>query len=282
MLSKSSLNTHPAHPYDETVRDWRLPNPAWAWEYLRRNPDYQRDFAASQAGRQTYIHLATGCLLLRETRSWLDAQKWGLLSFEDPKIPASRANVFWRPDLLAGALKVQLYPIEDDAMRPDIDQDEIILSRIQTKRVVLETVDGIVHLLMGGDRFWIHLYCENARVVNDRARVGVQIEGMKHFQRRLDTAAQLLSLYQSSGKKLSLIGRNKSSKRLADGLIAYDIIQAGGSHKDAAIAVYGRATVKQNWNQTGSYLEDTTRRLIHRANHLVKTGYRDFLTKKNL
>lgn len=279
MLSKSSQISYRAKRQD---RELRLTNPAWAWEYLRRNTQYQQDYNRNRSGAPTPVKLSTGCLLLRESRRWPDAEKWGLLTFEDPAKPTSNANVFWRPDLLAGALKVQLHPIEDGVMRPDIAQDEIILSRIKTKRVVLSAVDKTVHMLMGGERFWIHLYCENARAVNDRTRVGVQIEGMKHFQRRLDTASQLLSLYQSSGKKLSLIGRNKSSKRLADGLIAFDIIQDGGSHRDAAIGVYGFDTVSENWSQSGSYLEDATRRLIHRAHHLVDSGYCEFLTKKNI
>lgn len=278
-MNKSSQIAHKATRSDPELR---LTNPAWAWEYLRRNTQYQRDYNANRSGAPTSVNLSTGCLLLRESRRWPDAEKWGLLSFENPSKPTSIANVFWRPDLLAGALKVHLYPIEDGAMRSDIAQDEIILSRIKTKRVVLAAVDKTVHMLMGGERFWIHLYCENARAVNDRARIGVQIDGMKHFQRRLDTASQLLSLYQSSGKKLSLIGRNKSAKRLADGLIAYDIVQDGGSHRDAAIGVYGFEIVSKNWSQTGSYIEDATRRLINRAKHLVDSGYREFLTKKNI
>jgi hypothetical protein len=134
---------------------------------------------------------------------------------------------------------------------------------------------------MNGRRFWIHLCCDDVSALTDNARVGVQIEGMKHFRRRLETAAQLLSLYQSSRKKLSLIGRTKSSNRLADGLIAFDTIEAGGSHRDAAIAVNGYEMVNRDWGQSGSYLEDSTRRLIYRANHLVEGGYREFLTMKN-
>lgn len=262
--------------------DLRLPNPAWAWEYLRRNKDYQRDFRAIEHKRAVPTRLQTGCLLRREDRQWPKAEKWGLLTFANPSKPAQFADVFWRTDLLAGALSVKLYPIEEGQMQSGIDQDEIILSKIQTRRVALRTANGTMHLLIGGRRFWIHLYCKDAAIMSDKVRVGVQIDGMKHFRRRLDTAAQLLSLYQSSGKKLSLIGRNKSSKRLANGLIAFDIIADGGTHRDVAIGVYGYETVAENWGQSGAYLEDNIRRLIYRANHLVDAGYRDFLTKKDV
>jgi len=266
----------------QETQELRLPNPAWAWEHLRRNPDYRAAYRAAQLGRHSPIQLYTGCFLIRETRRWLEAEKWGLLRFANPDHPPASANVFWDPSLLAGALSVKLSPIDDDALHAAEDQDEIILSQIKTRRVALDTIDGERHYLLGGDRFWIQLRCKDPLVFSDSARVGVRIAGMKHFKRRLDTAAQLLSLYQSSGNNLSLIGRNKNSKRLADGLNAFDIVQAGGSHKDVAVAVYGEETVMRDWAQSGSYLEDATRRLIYRANHLVKEGYRGFLTKKNI
>ena len=79
-----------------------------------------------------------------------------------------------------------------------------------------------------------------------------------------------------------MIGRSRNSKRLADGLVAFDIIAAGGSHRDVAIALQGKEDAAEKWGQPGAYLEDWTRRLIHRATHLVDGGYMEFLTKKSV
>jgi len=52
-----------------------------AWEYLRRNEEYRRDWRISAAGRPRPIRLTTGTTLLRARRRFLRAEAWGLCSF---------------------------------------------------------------------------------------------------------------------------------------------------------------------------------------------------------
>lgn len=52
-----------------------------AWEYLRRNEDYRRDWRISAAGRPRPIALTTGTTLIRLRRRFLRAEAWGLCSF---------------------------------------------------------------------------------------------------------------------------------------------------------------------------------------------------------
>lgn len=52
-----------------------------AWEYLRRNPDYCRDWLLSAPGRPRHISLADGSTLYRARRRYLHAEAWGLCSF---------------------------------------------------------------------------------------------------------------------------------------------------------------------------------------------------------
>lgn len=52
-----------------------------AWEYLRRNPDYQRDWRISAPGRPRPIRLTNGVSLLRARRRFIRAEAWGLCSF---------------------------------------------------------------------------------------------------------------------------------------------------------------------------------------------------------
>jgi len=52
-----------------------------AWEYLRRNEGYARDWRISAAGRPRPIRLTTGTTLLRARRRFLRAEAWGLCSF---------------------------------------------------------------------------------------------------------------------------------------------------------------------------------------------------------
>lgn len=52
-----------------------------AWEYLRRNPDYRRDWRLCAPGRPRPIPLADDTVLLRARRRFARAEAWGLCSF---------------------------------------------------------------------------------------------------------------------------------------------------------------------------------------------------------
>lgn len=68
-----------------------LDGPALAWEYLRRHPDYRRDW-------------------LRRRRQPDAAGHWGMRLLEDPALDARDAHLAWFPDHDA---VVQLYPDAD-------------------------------------------------------------------------------------------------------------------------------------------------------------------------
>lgn len=55
-----------------------------AWEYLRRNPDYRRDWRLSAPGRPNPIDLIDGTILLRARRRFARAEAWGLYIFRGP------------------------------------------------------------------------------------------------------------------------------------------------------------------------------------------------------
>ena len=52
-----------------------------AWEFLRRNPDYQRDYRLSRRGPMSTRYLKTGLCLTRVRRCDARALKWGLHPF---------------------------------------------------------------------------------------------------------------------------------------------------------------------------------------------------------
>ena len=76
-----------------------LDGPALAWEYLRRHPDYRRDW-------------------LRRRRQPDAIERWGLRLLEDPALDAREAHPAWFPDHDA---VVQLYPDADPP--PEHDQE---------------------------------------------------------------------------------------------------------------------------------------------------------------
>ena len=85
MTDRSSQHWYPTAAYLYTLH---LDGPALAWEYLRRNASYRRDW-------------------LRRRRKPDAAQAWGLRLLEDPGLDARDAHPAWFPDHDG---VVQLYP----------------------------------------------------------------------------------------------------------------------------------------------------------------------------
>lgn len=264
----------------------RMPNAAWAWEFLRRNVEYQRECRHASDLLPTPLILPSGASFIRLEKRFPAANKWGLLTFADPEKAAIDANVFWCPELLAGAVRVRLTEIENEAGITSKQDDTIILSALKTRRIILDTADGIRHIVLNGHRFWIQLFCDSDLPSGENAEISIRIDSAKHMRRRLDTAAQLLSLYRSNDGKLSLIGRRQNSKSLVNVLTAFDIWNGferpKGDLKDIAEAVVGRARVDSDWGVNDRALKAQVRRLLARADRLIDGEYRSFLTKKNL
>ena len=271
---------------DDITTYGRLPNAAWAWEFLRRNPAYRADYVAA---RNTFPHrkiLSTGSVLYTMQRPQTLTQKWGLLSFANPDRRAIDADVFWSPDLLAGALRVKLTHPDETVLKESEPHDTIILSALQTRRVMLHTLDGARHILLNGKRFWIHLYSIKRAPMDDYAVVDVRFDGAKHMGRRIDTAKQLLSLHRSAGREISLIGRRKNAAPLINALTAYDVWHGferdKGGLRDIAIAIFGQERVDSDWTGASRYLKDHARRARDKGKDLVGGGYKTLLTRKTI
>ena len=58
-----------------------LSNAAWAWEFLRRNPDYQRAYRTNRSGMMKPIMLKSRTRLIRLRKRFREAENWGLLFF---------------------------------------------------------------------------------------------------------------------------------------------------------------------------------------------------------
>lgn len=52
-----------------------------AWEYLRRNVDYQRDWSACAPRQPKPIQMIDGTTLIRARRRFPRAEAWGLYTF---------------------------------------------------------------------------------------------------------------------------------------------------------------------------------------------------------
>jgi len=83
------------HPRTRTTPGWPIPledydytrlltRPCWAWEFLRRDGNYRRDWLSSRPGRSDPILLRSNVKVVRLRKRFSRAEAWGLCSFRGP------------------------------------------------------------------------------------------------------------------------------------------------------------------------------------------------------
>jgi hypothetical protein len=262
----------------------KLANGALAWEGLRRNTAYRREWKRVSRHVPKSRALATGARYIKSNDLSADAEQWGLVTFSNPNKSAPTKPVLWHPAVLAGALRVQLQQERANFNAPEKAKEKIVLSELKSDRFIVDHVDGMRHVRLGGEHFWIQLFSEQEGEINEDLEVKVRIDSPRFMGRQLDSAAQLLSLYRAASDVPALIGRNKRSKRLYQALMAYDIWMGferpKGDLKEISAMLVGPARIKQDWGSNDRSLKAQATRYVERGEAFVSGRYKRLLCQK--
>ena len=251
---------------------------AWAWEGLRRNPDYNKAWERHRSEPIDVSDESSGLRHISLRKPYLEAEAYGLVAFADPELPSSEAPVFWRPDLLTGTLQVRL------ESAPERSAEGFSLASLKCCPTVMDCPDGLRHIRLGGHKFWIQLVSNDRIEMHGDTRVVVILTGSSGARRRLKTIEHLLALHRSNEGETLDIRRAPSRDKLLEGLLAWDV-QNGridsenrkqGSLRDIATAIFGEARIAQEWTSNRS-LKNHAVRARDRGKAFVKGGYRDLL-----
>lgn len=262
--------------------DYRWPNAVWAWEFLRRNEDYQEAYAryGSQAPLQDI--LPSGSRLLIGQARYEQARKWGLLYFANPEFSAFNAGVFWKPSLFSATIPVSLRDPAREKQRARYDAasdtDMVILSELCCQRLIFESINQSRHVLLAPRRLWIQLYCDSAYPFDDNALINFRIQGATHANKRMASVQHLLRLHKSTGRKLRAIGYRKKFERLKHALIALDVKQAGGSYRDIGQQIYPKLFTDRNYREHRNSLKQKSYRALARGKRYRDGKYLELLT----
>ena len=226
-----------------------LDGPALAWEYLRRHPDYRRDW-------------------LRRRRRPEAAQAWGLRLLEDPALDARDAHPVWFPDH-DGVL--QLYPDTDPP--PDAPAFEFW------------RVPGDKQLIHDGKRLVLTARWPGCCV--RLALAPGLADGMAYLYaiRACDTPCARYRTIAAELDKLATVDAADAPAAAARSrptpaallelhtLQALDATLAGASLREVAEGLFGADTVAAGWHADGG-LRSRVRRLVRRGQSLMRGGYR--------
>ena len=245
MADPSAEHWYPIAAYLYTLH---LDSPALAWEYLRRHPDYRRDW-------------------LRRRRRPEVAHAWGLRLLEDPALDARDAHPAWFPDHDA---VVQLYPDAD----PPPDAVAFAFWRLP----------GQKHLIHDGKRLVLLARWPGCCL---RLVIAPGLEDGMAYAYAIRACAASCGRYQALATELNKLaaagdaasaGTARSRPAPAallelNTLQALDGTLAGASLRDVAEGLFGANAVADDW-YADSALRARVRRLVRRGDALMRGGYR--------
>ncbi len=238
-------STEPWYPTAAYLYALHLDGSALAWEYLRRHPDYRRDW-------------------LRRRRHPDAAQRWGLRSLEDPGLDARDAHPTWFPD---HDVVVQVYPDADPP--PDA--------------VVFEFwhIPGHKHLIHDGRRLVLVTRWPGCCL---RLAFAPGLEDGMAYAYAIRACTTPCARYRALAAELDKLAANTvpatarprpSPAALLElhTLQALDAALAGASLREAAEGLFGADAVVEGWYTDGG-LRSKMRRLVQRGEALMRGGYR--------
>lgn len=245
-----------------------LSRAAWAWEFLRRNPELRQQELEIVAPGQ-----AAGPSLLRTvgvSRASSGLEKWGLLYFDDLDRTADEALVFWRREVCPAVLPV--WAVEAGATAGMARFD---LSRLDCEAWMLRA-DDADHVLLKKAGWTVQLIWNGADIRNADLLITAPIELFAHMGDSQRLAMQRLVDFQTRGRS-ELFKPDARGARLQMCLQALDGRMAGASWRQLAAAIFGEQRIVEEWASPSRSLLDRTRRLFRRGLAYMKGQYRDLL-----
>jgi len=238
---------------DESSDAWlgRLSRIGWAWEFLRRNPEYRRQY--TQQADAT-------CL-----------ERWGLRYFEDPLLDSRKANVFWRSESCSAVLPVTATPLAADAKPFDI-------GRLQCSICIVTPNQGeVADVLFRKDGRILQLAASGSRTLEGVALSASVVPMPSHSAGRVLALRRFVSLVKSSALLPNLYPPERRAARLTRVLCALDFWREKRSYRDIGVHLFSEARVDREWNDPGDHLRDQVRRAVYYGRTLMTGGYRQFL-----
>lgn len=245
MAELSSDHWHPSAAYLYVLH---LDGPALAWEYLRRDLDYQRDW-------------------LRRQRHHEVALRWGLRLLEDPGQDARDAHPAWFPD---HDTVVQLYPDAD----PPPDAVAFDFWRIPGYKQLIHDGRRLVLVARQPD---CCLRLALAPALEDGMAYVYAIRVCQTSCASYRTLAdELHKLQEASNATPAGVAKPRpspSSLLELHTLQALDGTLAGASLRTVADVLFGPNAVAEGWHADGD-LRARVRRLVQCGKKLMLGGYR--------
>lgn len=228
--------------------------PIFAWEWLRRDPDYR---AAAAFGAEDGAGAPAAAL-------------WGLHRFEDPGRGASEARPLWRA-------RDHPYVLKAKAAPSAAPSDAFYVQRLAALATVDAEHGGGEHWLLSDGLRAIRLDLVDGTASRGPVELHYLLAGRASANGPLLALRRLLVLVETGRFSRTLHPRQPKARRWILALRAHDALAAGASQREIAARLLGDAAAEARWRVDAASLRSQVQRLVRAARGFAGGGYRALL-----
>ena len=225
----------------------------FAWEWLRRDPDYR---AAARIGK--------------DKRGVKNADHWGLHRFEDPLRAAPDARLLWRAEHHSLVLNAK-------ALAPAAPTDAIEFGRLAALATVEAGDAGGEHWLLSDGLRAIRFDLIDGTASEGPVELHYMLAGRASANGPLLALRRLLALAETGRFSRMLHPREPKARRWILTLRAYDALAAGATQREIAAGLLSEDAAEARWRVNAASLRSQVQRLTRAARCFADGGYRAFL-----
>ena len=242
-----------------------------AWEFLRRNPDYQQDVHRRRDALVQPRAMASGQKVWFEAQHTMAAGRWGLARYVDPASRAPEAPIDWMEDL--GAAKIDAV-----ARKPCRgERSDVYLAELLCVRHIVVSSGGEEALLINTSDKALTLRLQGATALRGPVCLTFQIAGMRALP---DAGRSILSLPDMPTGRRRKFNRSLRQLLLREAVIALDGRTAGATYRDIAVVIAGAECARAAWRSSNHSLKDRMRRALKAGMRFRNGGYRTLIKQK--
>jgi hypothetical protein len=249
---------------DDYVYTRGLDGPGWAWEFLRRNETYMRDFRVNRAGMPLPMKHSSGATILRLRRQVLAAEKWGLQLFANPNTSALVSPIFWVPSIMQRVANCTAKATNDN------QTNALCLAAFAGQRSVLVTSSAET-IAIHQHQISASMVVKDSTFLIGESALTFEIVGLHEVNRACETL-NILNHLRSDHSEFGHVQSDYHSKYL-DYLVALDGRLAGRSYRDIAEVLYGYERIGPHWTDDSRGFKSKVRRAVESGLALMNGGY---------
>lgn len=241
----------------------RLDRPGFAWEWLRRDSEYCDAVLAAGAGDAA------------RDGAELGAERWGLVAFEDPVLPAPVARPLW-------LRRWDVAVLEADAVACDPrDHDAILLDGLG-ELATMRCASAAEHLLLTDGWRRVRIDVVSGSLRSGPVRLHWHLAGTCSAVPKIMALRRFLSVAASRGFPNRLWPREPRARRWTLALRAYDALAVGAGQRELAELLGSGEVGQTGWRTRDPSLRLQAQRLAAIARSLQGQRFAErFLASDN-